>query len=382
MPPFKFISFLIFNILLCSCYNSSEQQQSRVFLSENFSFEELSNETKEILELWYPYLDSLLENDKFNIDTTVWDTEIDPIGGIELYYHIKQGAGPIYAEILNIQKLDSNKYSVKTAFYNLSESGRSKKSSLNCIYDVIIKKKGKVFKVYNFLAEYTEDWSRKEVGNIVYHYSSSYSFNLVKAKIMSEYCDSLANFFATESPKINYYIFKNSQETFYSMGFLYNRDMYDTHQIFGRADPNRNIVYCGNNSEIFPHEIVHLYTHKYYNTLHSFFDEGLAEYLDFSIQPEKISKRKAIANYLKNNSEINLSNILELEDRIGNGTSFKYDISCLLVEKLINHDPKQAIHKILNGGTKNEDFYVTVTSILGIEKREINNTIRAWLTNY
>lgn len=382
MPPFKFLSFIIFNILIYSCKNSTGQQPPRVFLSENFSYSELSNETKEILQLWRPYLDSLIKNEKFNLDSSVWDTEIDPIGGIELYYHIKQSGEPINAEILNIQKLDSNKYSVKTAFYNLSESGRSKNSSLNCIYDIIIKKKGKAFKVYNFLSEYTEDWSRKQVGNIVYHYNPSYRFNQGKAKIMSEYCDSLANFFSTESPQIKYYIFKNSRETFYSMGFLYNRDMYDTYQIFGRADPNRNIVYCGNNSEIFPHEIVHLYTHKYYNTLHSFFDEGLAEYLDFSIQTEKISKRKLIANYLNNNPQINLSNILELDDRIGNGSSYKYDLSCLLVEKLLEKDPEQALHKILNGGTKNEDFYTIVTSILGIEKRELNNTIRGWLTNY
>lgn len=242
--------------------------------------------------------------------------------------------------------MDSNKYSVKTAFYNLSESGKSNNPSLNCIYDIVIRKKGKAFKVYNFLSEYTEDWSKKEVGNIVYHYTPSYPFNLIKAKTMSKYRDSLAKFFSMESPIINYYIFKNSQETFYSMGFLYNRDMYDTYQIFGRADPNRNIVYCGNNSEIFPHEIVHLYTHKYYSTLHSFFDEGFAEYLDFSIQKEKISKRKVMANYLNNNPQINLSNILELDDRIGDGTSYKYDISCLLVEKLLEKDPKQGLHKI------------------------------------
>lgn len=74
MPPFKFLSFIIFNILSYSCTNSTGQRSTEVFLSENFSYSELSNETKEILELWQPYLDSLIKNEKFNVDSSVWDT--------------------------------------------------------------------------------------------------------------------------------------------------------------------------------------------------------------------------------------------------------------------------------------------------------------------
>ena len=158
--------------------------------------------------------------------------------------------------------------------------------------------------------------------------------------------------------------------------------MYTNYQTAGQASRNRNLVYAGNNSELYPHEIVHIFTGKYYSTLHPYFDEGLAEYYDFTIRDEKEEGRQKLAGFLLNNPKLNLSNILSLDNHIGGGIDFKYDLSCLIVEKMIEKKGKSAIKEILNGGRNDSDFYRTIEETLEIPRKQFNTTFREWLKEY
>lgn len=179
-----------------------------------------------------------------------------------------------------------------------------------------------------------------------------------------------------------YYIYKNSEERMRAKGFDYHAIMFNSNQETGEADINNFVVHAGNGKELYPHEVVHLYTSEYYGTIHPWFDEGLAEYLDFTEYQNLKEYRAKLKAYFEENQDINLSNILSLPDSIGEKTSLKYDIGSLIVEKIYAKANYAGIQAMLTAGNSNEDFYKTIEEQLGIRREQLNDSIRTWLQKY
>ena len=214
----SFIIVLFVFFIGCRTQSQVEKKITNVFLNENFNYAIISEDAKNITELWKNHLEKVIESDEYTIDSLIWDINHDSIAGLELYFLTKSLREPFQAEILNVQKLDSNTFSVKTAFSEPREiNGVGNLISLNNIYDVIVKKENKSYKARSFLKHYTQNWNTASIGNIIYHFDKDHKFNHKKAQQMSDFCDTLKNLFDnSDIPKIEYYIFDNTVEMFWS----------------------------------------------------------------------------------------------------------------------------------------------------------------------
>lgn len=85
------------------------------------------------------------------------------------------------------------------------------------------------------------------------------------------------------------------------------------------ADIHNRIVYTGNNSAYYAHELVHIYTYELFpDTNYFWLNEGFATYMDGSGGKDLAWYTKKLKAYLLENTDFEIS-LLELRGYIPNG---------------------------------------------------------------
>ena len=221
----------------------------------------------------------------------------------------------------------------------------------------------------------TRDWFKTQVGSITYISSPNREFSMDEAKAQNQFTKKLSKFFKIPEIPITYFSCTNPDEIFTVKGFDYNFQMY-RHSTAGLADFN-NILYSGNNRDIYSHEVVHLYLNEVTGgKLNSLLNEGLATYIAGSSEICYADHRANLLAYINENPGFDFTKHLAAYDDfyIYEDTSVPYTIGALICELAFIQGGKELLMKVVT-----EKDNSTVFELVGLSEENLNETLRVLL---
>jgi hypothetical protein len=177
--------------------------------------------------------------------------------------------------IVNVIRISNTpeSYLVKFAFIGDGEEGYK---ILKCMYNLVLT----FDQIGNFhfgvaLHYQTKEWKKFEKGNMLFVVSPNKEPNRREIRRSVKFSKNMARLFDTKPMNLTYYSCRNPIEVMKIKGYDYVPNMFfDT--IGGMAEAT--VLYSGNNSEYYPHEIVHCYLAQRYSEGNWFVNEGLATF--------------------------------------------------------------------------------------------------------
>ncbi|MCD8406261.1 hypothetical protein LNI88_09950 [Tenacibaculum dicentrarchi] len=280
---------------------------------------------------------------------------------------------------MSIQEKAKNKYLVKIAVMGSPEGF----NSLNSIYNFYaFREKEGNFKFENVITENLKQWNTNTIENIKYIYPPEKKLNQTEIKKQIEFENKLISKF--DFNKINYtYISCNSVYDYMKLrGFDYEDSMFLNSQKGGETFSSHRLIFSGNNSEYYPHELVHLYNHKYFKNINSTINEGLATYLGGSKELDYSEHIGILKDYLASTKIDLFEHLFDDEKKytvIGNVSSIRYSAGALLCALA---DKKNVLNQLLESGKSNEELISTIEKIFNINRKDFNTFIKEKLIEY
>ncbi len=295
-----------------------------------------------------------------------YDPEKD---GYDFSFFYGAGRNDQYKHLLLVaEKAGAENYLLKLAYIRNDTAG----AKMQFIYNVYAQKENGLFFFYPGLYYNALQMKTHVEGNIRYRYKDN--LNIPQCKEMNAINNQLAAQFKMEPVKFVYYKFKNAKELFNGLGFDYIYNMYlDT--TGGMRSNATEAVYCGNDSELYTHEIVHLYTDKICNNLNSFANEGIATLLGGSGNISYTSGVKVIGKYLSEKPGINILEALLNDAQIEGKLSMKYFIGALICKKVKDKFGTEGIKKLLCSGHSIDGFLKATRELIGLSQENFNEYI-------
>lgn len=279
-------------------------------------------------------------------------------------YQIEQ-AGKYKPSLLDIVTLKKDSlYNVKLAFLA--------NRNIHSIYNFLATRQSNGKYVFSRIIDYnTRKWKKKMVGNIQYIISPQHGFDSTVASRLDSFNTATAHFFETDPISLTYYLCTDPQELFQIRGFDYQPVMYKF-KTGGQNESWSNIIYAGNNTAWYPHEVVHSYTYAQYGRqIHRVFDEGIATYLGGSNEMHLEAHLDNLRRYLKENPSTKVYDLLynntEIYDR---ETNCLYAIGGLFCQVALEEMGKSYLEELLQGGKSKEGFKTTLRNMYGIHSNE------------
>ena len=295
----------------------------------------------------YPYLDIYnIENSKYGKD----------------FYR------PTLVEIIPTEK--PNQKIVKIAF--IGHNNETKENHLKSIYNLIANIHQDKVLFSRYLDYSTEKWKIESKQSLTYKISTNKKINEKEITEQQKDIDKICNFFQCKPIGITYYSCVNPKELFEIKGFDYNPMMY-VDKTGGLADYG-NIIFSGNNSEIYTHEIIHIYTSNLFPKIDKFIDEGLATLMAGSGKYSYEWHRNKLDKFLNENKDYNFAIHTDAYERIyfENETSIPYLTSALILERTLRIYGKKKLMELL----KSENELWTTLKTVGLTKENINKELR------
>lgn len=275
---------------------------------------------------------------------------------------------PTLMEIIPTEK-PSQKV-VKIAF--IGHNNETKENQLKSIYNIIANIHQDKVLFSRYLDFTTQKWETVTKGSLTYKISPNKIINDTEIAEQEKDIDKICNFFQCKPIAITYYSCINPKELFEIKGFDYNPMMY-VDKTGGLADYG-NIIFSGNNSEIYTHEIIHIYTSNLFPKIDKFIDEGLATLMAGSGKYSYEWHRNKLDKFLNENKDYNFAthtdayerNYFEIE------TSIPYLTSALILERALRVYGKEKLMELL----KSENELWTTLKTVGLTKENINEELR------
>lgn len=332
---------------------------------------------KEIIALWKAYLTS---EEYENPETTYWDTSQYKIPDSFLwavnYKTLRTRTQKVQCTILGIFAVENDHYALKTSFAHLDEK---QNIVLEAIISVYAKKVNGTYLLVNSSQYHKDVWQTKHVGNITYYIHPTHAFNEKDAIKMNAFNEEIAKIFKVTPISFDYFVSSYSREIVRLWGYEYMAKIYIPRQTGGLADIDNRIVYAGNNSAYYAHELVHIYTHELFpDANHFWLNEGFATFMGGSGGNDldwHIAKLKA---YVLVNPDFEIS-LKDLRGYIPNGehhTEFRYVIGGLVCKKVFEKHGMNGVIDGLRTVNTDEEFYNFVKEKLGVSQEEFSNYIK------
>ena len=145
---------------------------------------------------------------------------------------------------------------------------------------------------------------------------------------------------------------------------------------------SNNIIYAGNNSAYYPHEVVHLYTRaKCTQQFHSWIDEGIAALLGGSTGYKIEWHWEKLRRFLVENPDFKINNnLVELQIDIPNGefiTDFRYAIGALICQRIIDKEGMKGIFEALYSGHTEENYFGVLEEKLNVNRNEFEQYVKS-----
>lgn len=275
---------------------------------------------------------------------------------------------PTLMEIIKTE--NENQRIVKIAFVGYNH--KTKENQVKSIFNLVANISGNEILFSKYLDYATQHWMTLNKNSITYRISPRKDINegeIIKQQIdIERICD----FFKCKPIAITYYSCLNPKEIFEIKGFDYNPMMY-VDKTGGLADFG-DIIFSGNNAEIYTHEIVHIYTKKLFPELNKFLDEGIATYIAGSGKFNYEWHRKKLYKFLIENTDYDFAEHIDPYERIyfENETSIPYLTAAIIFERTLQIYGKEKLMELL----KSELELWETLSLVGLTKENINDELR------
>lgn len=366
----------IFMVCLCYFLSGTLLGQTRK-VGFNILTPKLEEQEKEVYSLWEKYLKDF--NMDSYIQSSLWSQKerllyaVPDIDIVDIAI-ASDGFITYYPLVLNIQQLDSF-FVIKTAFVGQKDSV----PVLHSIYNVIAKKEGNVYKLHRFIDHYTKNYKYISVPNITFFYPPSHAVKDSSIIRSIDFNHHLASFFQTSELDFKFYVFENTEQRIRAKGFDYNYLMFNSIQISGDVDPYSRIIYSGNGSEYYPHEMVHLYTNKLYSPVNIFFDEGICTFLAGNLESFSTDMKN-----LKYFLSVNKNPVEEymFKKTSEKKTNIKYAIAGIICAVAYEKMGLQGFKTLCTSPNSELIIFETIEKVLGIKKQDLNAFIRKELEKY
>ena len=368
----KQILLILTTFLTLAC-NGQETKQDHFVLTISPIIDRTDKTNQKVIETLTEFLKtkntSLTEN-KFWVQTD-FQKYIYPyldIYNIENSKYGKDFYRPTLVDIISTE--NPTQKIVKLAF--IGHSKETQENQLKSIYNII----ANIFKDKVLFSRYldfsTEKWKTVNSGSLTYKISPNKTINEVEINEQQKDINKICNFFQCKSIAITYYSCVNPKELFEIKGFDYNPMMY-ADKTGGLADYG-NLIFSGNNSEIYTHEIVHIYTSNLFPKIDKFIDEGIATFMAGSGKYNYEWHRNKLEKFLNENKDYDFAAHTNAYERIyfENETSIPYLSSSLILERTLRIYGKEKLIELL----KSENELWTTLKTVGITKENINTEIR------
>jgi len=368
----KQILLIVTTCLTLAC-NAQEAKQEKFVLtvSPNIDKTDLTNQT--IVESLAGFLKtkntSLTENKYWvKSDFKKFIYPYLDIYNIENSKHGKDFYLPTLVEIIPTE--DLNKKIVKIAF--IGHNSETKENQLKAIYNLIANIDQDKVLFSRYLDFSTEKWETVSNGSLTYKVSPNKTIKATEIAEQQKDIDKILNFFECKSISISYYSCVNPKELFEIKGFDYNPMMY-VDKTGGLADYG-NIIFSGNNSEIYTHEIVHIYTNNLFPQINKFLDEGIATYIAGSGKFDYEWHREKFDKFLTKNKDFDFKEHIDPYERLyfEEETSIPYLTAALILERAKRIYGDEKIIELLNSGS---EFWQTL-NLVGLTQENINEELR------
>jgi len=290
-------------------------------------------------------------------------------------FRIEEGKWqPNLLEIIPLQK--DSLYQVKLAYMQTNK--------LRFIYNFLAEGSSKMgFKFKRILAYQTHDWQEKKVGAIQYKITPSHTFKRKNAKKLHVFNKRVAKFFDTSPIEFTYYLCLSPAELFQIRGFDYHPMMYK-YPTGGQNETWTHTIYAGNDSEWYPHELVHSYTAKLYGkTIPRLFDEGIATYLGGSNEMTLGKHLTNLKNYLDNHPKADIMQMIWENKRIGTDgeTAVLYAVGGLFCEAAIEKAGKKGLETLFEAGKEQEACLAAIGEVFELSPSDIPAFIKQQLAD-
>ena len=368
----KQILFILTTFLTLAC-NGQDTKQDKFALTVSPIIDKTDKTNQRIIETLIEFLKtknaSLTEN-KFWVQSD-FQKFIFPYLDIFNIENSRYGSDffrPTLMEII-LTENPSQKV-VKIAF--IGHNSETNENQLKSIYNLIANIQQDKVLFSRYLDYTTQNWKTKTKESLTYKISPKKTINETEIAEQQKDIDQICNFFQTNPISITYYSCVNPKELFEIKGFDYNPMMY-VDKNGGLADYG-NIIFSGNSSEIYTHEIIHIYTSKLFPKMDKFIDEGLATLMAGSGKYSYDWHRKKLDKFLNQNKDYNFATHTDVYERIyfENETSIPYLTSALILERTLRIYGKEKFMELL----KSENELWTTLKTVGLTKENINQELR------
>lgn len=246
----------------------------------------------------------------------------------------------------------------------------------------VTKKQGRL-KLQSTLYLNSRHLQKQKVGNISYYYPEDHEFSMDSALRMQAFNEKLAEMFQRDPIEFRYFVSRDNLELNKLMGYDFKFDMFNMNSgNSGLSDPLNRIIYAGNGSEFYPHELVHLYTYQAFPKHHSWFDEGFATYLGGSRGMPLDWHISALHKYLADNGYPDLYDPFALPPQLTKDTATIYVIGGLITKLAYETCEMDSINHLFLSGETNEDFYSGIEQVFDINRLELNDFLYAHIKKY
>nr|WP_294898828.1 hypothetical protein [uncultured Pedobacter sp.] len=238
-------------------------------------------------------------------------------------------------------------------------------------YSLIAKKLNGRYYFYNSVDYHTRNWNRKQVESILYIYPNK--INLKEASRLNKFNKSFAKKLSTKIIPVTYYKCEDPVQLFRIMGCDYIDNMYLS--TYGGVAEANHTIFAGNNSEWYPHEVVHFYTNNFKN-YNRIVHEGYATYIGGS-GGIPISDLRIIAkSFLENNPHADVTKMFVDFDRIDKGIPLTYIISGLICKKIEEEKGFSAIRELFDSNQSVDSYFEHLEKLTGIKMNDFPNYVK------
>lgn len=366
----KPIFYIIILLTTLSCKGQTENNDSFI-LSISPTIDRANFENIKVITVVENFLksknNSLTEN-KYWLESD-FKKYINPFADIyriERGKHSENDYNPILMELVNVTE---NEKLIKIGF--VGYNSQTQKSLIRAIYNIIAIKYNDNWFLKRAIDYQTRDWSIVKNGSITYKLPKGKTKNQKEIKKQEVEIAEICDFFNCSPIEITYYSCFNPKQVFEVKGFDYLPNMYFS-QTGGMADFG-NIIYSGNNSEYYTHEIVHIYTKKLFPKIANLLDEGIATYIGGSGINNYGWHREIMAKYLSDTT-FDLVEHFNPYERfyINNETSVPYMIGALICERTNRIYGKEGLFDLLNTG---DDLWLKLNNY-GLTKENLTKELK------
>lgn len=285
-------------------------------------------------------------------------------------------------KILQIDKVEENRYLIKTIFMTYCEDKEYKAfTPLSITRLYAVKDNNGNYMLENAITYDTQNWKRYSYKYITYVVHPSCIFNKKEAKKAIEFCDAISKQFGLEKPEpIIYYLTGNSDD----LGRLVNFDYWLSYST-GFAYPDLRELYTSLANEFYAHELLHLLfpAPKDITIRPAIINEGLATWLGGPSHNESFeSALGTFSKDIKYNGTINLESVMTFSYHNKFDNNVFYLTGGVICKLVYEKHGVKGINELLNSPADNDGFRKVLEKLFDMPYVEVDEMIINYIKNY